>query len=167
MISESINKELDIVGRDKWGNHNPKYSAMENDISYSIAVIHHSGNRGSNKPTEIESKHMVERGWDNVGYHYLITREGTIYEGTKLGFKGIHVGGANTGKIGVLIMGDYHHQFWDIDDDLSKTQLAAAITLLSTLKSRLEISELGGHRDYGKTDCPGDELYSELDNIRK
>jgi len=141
---------------------------MELDLTYSAIVIHHSGDNGSNKPVEIERKHMIDKNWNNVGYHYLITREGTIYEGTKLGYKGIHVGGANTGKVGILIMGDYHHQIWDFDDDLSNTQLAVANNLIIGLKKRLSITELGGHRDYGTTAtvCPGNILYEKLDDLR-
>ncbi|EPX59055.1 putative N-acetylmuramoyl-L-alanine amidase [Cystobacter fuscus DSM 2262] len=112
---------------------------------------------------------MEDRGWDDVGYHYLVHPKGTIYEGRDLRYKGSHVEGANTSKVGILMMGDFDHNWWDFDDDdLSKTQLDAASKLILTLKTEFPtLRLLGGHRDYKKTtECPGEVMYKHLKAFR-
>jgi hypothetical protein len=71
--------------------------------------------------TEIERKHMSEKNWDDVGYHFMIQPNGKIYEGRYLTFKGSHLKAANAGKIDILVMGDFQYQWWDFDDDPSKS----------------------------------------------
>ncbi len=151
-----------------WGKRTPNYTTMEYDWDYTTVAIHHSGNNGEKNPVEIETKHMVTRGWDDVGYHYLIPPNGDIYEGRYLAYKGSHVEKANTGKIGILIMGDFEHQIWDFDDDPTAAQLNSAVALIDTLKSHFKLDKLGGHKDYkAGTECPGGELYGKIPDLRK
>lgn len=156
-----------IVRRDDWGAQTPHYEDMEEDWDYTTVVLHHSGNSGETDPTEIEDKHINDRGWSDVGYHFMVGPNGSIYEGRNLRYKGAHVRGANTGKIGILVMGDFQHQWWDDDDDPTQSQIDNTVSLIRTLKSKFPaIGELGGHRDYVETDCPGDELYRRLGDLR-
>jgi hypothetical protein len=158
-----------IIRRAAWGARTPNYSAMAEDWDYTTVVIHHSGDSGTKDPREIQRKHMDEKGYDDVGYHYMVHPTGRIYEGRYLTFKGSHVEHANTGKIGILIMGDFEHQAWDFDDDdLTPAQLTAAEALIRTLKAELgTVSKLGGHRDYKPTtECPGNALYPRLGALR-
>lgn len=157
-----------IVRRAAWGQKTPKYLSMDEDWDYDTIVIHHSGNSGAKVPAEIEKKHMSDQNWDDVGYHFLIQPNGAIHEGRYLTFKGSHVEKANTKKIGILIMGDFEHQWWDFDDDPTTKQLSAAESLIKTLKSAFPtVTKLGGHRDYKPgTECPGGELYKKLPGMR-
>ncbi|MDZ7622447.1 MAG: peptidoglycan recognition family protein [Candidatus Competibacteraceae bacterium] len=154
--------------RAAWGQKTPKYLSMDEDWDYDTIVIHHSGNSGAKVPAEIEKKHMSDQNWDDVGYHFLIQPNGAIHEGRYLTFKGSHVEKANTKKIGILIMGDFEHQWWDFDDDPTTKQLSAAESLIKTLKSAFPtVTKLGGHRDYKPgTECPGGELYKKLPGMR-
>lgn len=162
-------KKLDIESREDWGQVTPKYSDMENDWHYDTIVIHHSGDSGYKTPREIERLHMDERSWDDVGYHFMVGPEGNFYEGRSLIYKGSHVGGANGRKIGILVMGDFHPQWWDFDDDeLGEKQKAAVVTLIQGLKNLFpHVDKLGGHRDFKKSECPGDTLYAQLPYLRK
>lgn len=45
------------------------------------------------------------KGWGGLGYHYVIGRDGTIYGGRPVVMKGAHVGGENTGNVGVMCIG--------------------------------------------------------------
>jgi len=157
-----------VQRRRVWGSKTPSYTAMDEDWDYTTVVIHHSGNSGEKEPKEIERKHMDENGWDDVGYHYLIKPDGTIFEGRHLAYKGSHVEKANSQKIGILIMGDFEHQWWDGDDDPTATQISAAEALIKTLKSEIgTVTKLGGHRDYKPgTECPGGEMYGRLGGFR-
>jgi hypothetical protein len=158
-----------ISRRSSWGKKTPRYAAMDEDWDYEYVVLHHSGNSGERDPIEVETKHMVDRGWDDVGYHYMITPSGSVFEGCYLTLKGSHVEKANSRKIGILMMGDFEHQWWDAKDDKPfAAQIAAAESLIQTLKKKFStLSRLGGHRDYKPgTVCPGAELYKLLPAIR-
>lgn len=113
---------------------------------------------------------MVKNGWDDVGYHYLIHPNGKIYEGRKIYHKGSHVAGANTGKIGILLLGDYDEQWWDFDDSLSKAHVANANNLIKTLKKEFgTVTKLGGHKEYlpGKNySCPGNLIMAKIGKMR-
>ena len=45
------------------------------------------------------------KSWGGLGYHYVITRKGNIILGRPVALKGAHVGGWNTGNVGVMMMG--------------------------------------------------------------
>lgn len=165
-----INQRHRIIERSKWGAKNPKVNSLVSDWDYTAVVLHHSGNSGEKNPKEIELIHMVRNSWDDVGYHYLIHPDGTIYEGRKIYHKGSHVSGANTGKIGILLMGDYNEQWWDFDDTLSKSHISATNALVKTLISAFPtIRKLGGHKEFlpGKNyTCPGNLIMDKLDKMR-
>ncbi|WP_444930659.1 N-acetylmuramoyl-L-alanine amidase [Microbulbifer sp. SSSA002] len=156
----------------QWGVKHPKTDELEDDWDHVAVVMHHSGNRGEKDPKKIESRHMISNSWSDVGYHYLIHPDGKIYEGRKIYHKGAHVAGANTGKIGILLMGDYNEQIWDLfDDSLSGKHISVANDLIKTLICNFPcIRTLGGHKEFlpGKGySCPGNLIMGELDTMRK
>jgi len=92
-----------------------------NGVTYSYLpveeiVIHHTAgkfttdfNESKKELQRIYFLHTVQRGWQDIGYHYLIDGAGRIYEGT-LGGKyanGAHTYWHNNGTIGIALMGDF------------------------------------------------------------
>lgn len=187
-LSQKILNSANIVRRNIWSkinmnNYNiinpklinPKRSKLEFDCNYHTIVIHNSGNKLSTKVNEVEKLHIVENNWEDIGYHYIIGRkengESNIYEGRPLIFKGSHAGGLNSGKLGVLVEGDFEHQWWDFDDDVEPEQLKLLEKLIGVLiKNIPTIKNLVGHSDViGKSaedTCPGEELYKYLPKLR-
>jgi hypothetical protein len=168
-IQERIINTNQIIRRSIWGNLTPKYKKLVLDWNYTAIGIHHSGNRGLKNPVEIEAFHINEHRWDDVGYHYLIHPDGTIYEGREILYKGAHIARQNTGKIGILMLGDYDEQWWDYDDNFTKEHLSKLKCLISTLKSLFPINKLGGHREFIARDsgCPGNLLMNVMEELRK
>jgi hypothetical protein len=166
--ADRIATELQVVRRKVWGKKKPDHLKMVGDWDYTDIVIHHSGNSGEKDPSQIESKHIDEKKWEDVGYHYLVRPDGAIYEGRHLALKGSHVENQNTRKLGILVMGDFESNWWDSDDSVTAGQRNSVRKLITTLKREFPtIGTLGGHRDYKKTECPGDLLYGELGGLRK
>ena len=62
-------------------------------------VVHHSALPGTQGPLEIQALHMGQRGYSDIGYHFLIDPDGTLYEGRPLNMRGAHVEGYNTGSV--------------------------------------------------------------------
>lgn len=168
-LMDGFLKANSIITRDEWGALTSKIAndAKNLDWNYTTLVLHHSGPRGETDPKAIQKKHIVERGWDDVGYHFMIRPDGTIYEGRRLYYKGAHVESSNTGKLGVLVMGNFHWP-WPLGREPTKSQLDTVNRFVPILvKLFPSIGKLGGHRDYGNTECPGDKFYPMLPGIRK
>lgn len=103
--------------------------------------------------------HRHIRGWNDVGYHYLIDWEGRILEGRPLDRLGAHVERHNTGSVGIVLMGDFSRQ------KPTAQQLAAAKALLRWLSWELKLSpkHIAGHHHMKFTACPGKNLNDPWD----
>jgi len=166
---DMIINEHQIIRHHTWGLCVPKYQNLVLDWDYTTIAIHHSGDRGRKDPVAIEKLHIQKHHWDDVGYHYLIHPDGTIYEGREIVYKGCHIKQQNTGKIGILMLGDYDKQIWDFDDELTGEHLAKLKGLITTLTTVFPIKTLGGHREFISQDkgCPGNLLINVMANLRK
>lgn len=129
---------------------------------YNQIVIHHEGNSQTYDPVQVKKKHMMNNGWHDIGYHFIIGPDGTIYEGRDINVRGAHVEGGNTGKVGVLLLGDFEpgREFWiftlpDRDDHPTNSQLNSTIKLIRWLDYNYGIDSVVGHGDLNVTECPG------------
>lgn len=124
-------------------------------------VIHHSALPLSDGPLEIQDLHMRERGFADIGYHYVIDDSGQLFEGRDTSVRGAHTSGHNTGAIGVVLLGNFE------EIQPTNRQLAKLETLLKCLVQRYPIRRLAGHRDFnpGVTLCPGANLAPLLPGI--
>jgi hypothetical protein len=130
-----------------------EYSAPLADWLDSI-IIHHTALAFPEGPRTIQSTHQAVRGFADISYHFLIDSLGTLFEGRSLNVRGAHTGGANTGSIGIALIGNYE------DCPPLRRPLDTLITLARTLIADYTITHLAGHRDFqpGETQCPGDNL---------
>ncbi len=106
---------------------------------------------------QVLHKHI--RGWNDVGYHYLIDWEGRILEGRPLDRLGAHVERHNTGSVGIVLMGDFSKQ------RPAEKQLASLKALLRRLAWELKLSpkHIAGHHHMKSTACPGKNLNDPWD----
>ena len=160
-----------IHSRSSWGARNSKIPDKPEsyDWDYEVVVIHHSGMSGDTSPTSVQSKHLDRNGWDDVGYHFMVGPGGQVYEGRRLFYKGSHTEGANTGKVGILVMGNFEKAWLGLFGGTpAPLQVQAAKTLVRALKALFPtLRKLGGHKDFKvRTECPGNELYALLGDIR-
>jgi hypothetical protein len=131
--------------------------------SYQTLVIHHSAFYEQDGPStmlEIQRLHRDDRGWADVGYHFMVDRDGTIYEGRDLTVRGVHVQGYNTGSIGVCLLGDFRVAM------PTDAQLDAMYALNDWIVYRTGVTYLAGHGDFNDfTECPGATLSAQLPQI--
>lgn len=127
---------------------------------YSKVTCHHDNGEISPNATFEEALriikshqdfHQLTKGWQDIGYHFIITPSGEIVTGRPLELKGAHVGPANHGNVGVLVMGQLHLV------RPTDAQLAAFKHLYAWLCWRLDLDTncLKGHNFYVNTQCPG------------
>lgn len=108
------------------------------------------------KREEIKRWHK-QRGWRDIGYHYLIDRDGTTTHGRPLEQTGAHVKGHNTGTIGICLIGGHgsseHDDFYE---NFTPAQDRALRAMLNDLQRRFpSITKITGHNQYAAKACPG------------
>ena len=82
---------------------------------------------------------------------------------------GAHVGGANTGNIGVCLLGCYHPPEVSCFQTITPESRQSIVEIFSWVSDTYGQSPaiLLGHRDYfGTTACPGDNIWVELPRFR-
>jgi hypothetical protein len=82
---------------------------------------------------------------------------------------GAHVKNQNTGKIGVCLFGCFHPSEPNCSDLPRRKALVGATSLIAFLCKSYGVSveNILAHRDFLSTACPGDELYSRMQTIRR
>jgi uncharacterized protein with LGFP repeats len=108
-----------IVSRKGWGaveslrRASPDYSS-----TVKAAVIHHTVQTNRYAPSESAALvradylyHVRSRGWNDIGYNFLVDRYGRVFEGRYGGITravlGAHAGGFNTYTTGVALLGTF------------------------------------------------------------
>ena len=98
--------------------------------------------------------HVQGNGWRDIGYHYVIYRDGTIHLGRPLDQTGAHTSGHNTSTIGIVYVGGCAADGKTPKDTRTPAQKEALRTLCKVLCDTLGITKISGHRDYAVKACP-------------
>ena len=164
-----------IISRVEWGAEEPK-SGYSYHPYFDKLTLHHAAccsaddlEEGKDQVYWIQNFHQNGRGWKDIGYHFLVDRIGNIYQGRPETVIGAHVGGANTGNIGVCLLGCYHPPENNCSQEITPESRQSIVELFSWVSNTYGQSPtlLLGHRDYfGNTACPGDNIWIELPRYR-
>lgn len=111
----------------------------------------------SAKVAEIRRWHTKDRGWSDIGYHYIIDRDGAVAVGRPMSKDGAHVQGRNKGTVGICLIGGHGSDPTDkFADHYTAEQEEALRKLLDELQSKYPtITKVSGHNDYAAKACPG------------
>ncbi|HWO20106.1 MAG TPA: N-acetylmuramoyl-L-alanine amidase [Kofleriaceae bacterium] len=158
---------VDVHLRGEWGARPANCSSSLGTV-YRMA-IHHTETPTNDSMTpqarlrQIQSYHMDVKGWCDIGYHYLVSRDGRVWEGRPDTQLGSHAGGANTGNIGISIMGQHEAT------PVTQAQVDVIAGLVRGLATAhgvpMDRTRIKGHREYKSTSCPGDALFAQLGGI--
>lgn len=177
-----------ITSRSSWGARPPKASPTIAP-GLKMGFVHHTVNANDYRSADvpgmlrgIQAYHMDVNGWDDIGYNFLVDRAGQIWEGRAGGVDrnvvGAHVGGFNTGSVGVAVIGDYRSAEPTSASLGAVGQLlgwrlaragvdpSASTTMTSPSGRSLHLRTISGHRDAAPTECPGQQLYDDLSLVR-
>lgn len=154
---------------------------LEYPEKISKIIVHHTATTSNlNDPKQairnIYYYHGITRGWGDIGYNYIIDKNGNIYEG-RYGGDGVvggHAAKYNVGSIGIAVLGNYQ------ENQVPESVTASLTNLIRVKAAKYGIDPEGssmfrgemlknviGHRDVGATACPGENLYALLPAIRK
>ena len=175
----------EYVDRVKWGaSLNLTNSAPRTPTTVTHLIVHHSA--GQNTANDFAAVvrsyyilHTQTNGWTDIGYNWLIDRNGVLYQGRafdvngSIDVVGAHLGGGNTNTMGVCLIGDF----------TSTQPTTGALTQLRNVlawkanERKIDVRTrqphtlgnlftISGHRDGVATECPGNAFYPRLPEIR-
>ncbi len=91
-----------IIKRSEWDPTPPKRCCASYDQPIKKVlkwiVVHHSDFTDAPGPLAIKEYHLQVSGFSDIGYHFVIAADGTIYEGRSLQLMGSHAGITVEGK---------------------------------------------------------------------
>lgn len=105
-----------------------------------------------------------ERGFDGIGYHYLIGLDGTVHAGRGIERAGAHCLGRNARSIGVCYVGGLDADMKPCDTR-TPAQRRALVELLTRLRRQFPGAVIRGHRDFAAKDCPCFDATKEYANL--
>lgn len=108
-------------------------------ISHIIIHCSASQNGDARVTRDVIDRWHRERGWNGIGYHYVIEVDGTRAQGRPESVIGAHVEGQNANSIGVCMVGT---------DRFSRAQWDELAVLVADLAARYPDADIKGHRDY-------------------
>ncbi|GGC64737.1 N-acetylmuramoyl-L-alanine amidase [Hoyosella rhizosphaerae] len=187
-----------VVTRAQWGaNENIRCRQPRENGGLGAVVVHHTA--GNNNYTQDQSAQIVRGiyayhaqtlGWCDVGYHGLVDKFGTIFEGRFGGMErdlqGAHTGGFNINTAGYAMLGHYNNVTppraqlesiaklagWRLAlEDLSPTGSSTHYSEGTSFTwipqgQPIRLTNIFAHRDVGYTDCPGHLGYQQMNLIR-
>lgn len=126
-------------------------------------VVHHSASdpRTTNVET-IRRWHVVDNGWEGIGYHWICTADGHVHSTRPLTKQGAHAKLANADSWGVCVVGDNTKP----GREWNAAQEAALLDLIEAVEKLVPGIEVLGHRDTGQaTECPGRDIRAWLKGV--
>jgi flagellar hook assembly protein FlgD len=186
-----------IIRRRQWGANE---SIVRGSPSYApavrLAIVHHTAGTNSYTAAQaaaivrgIQRYHVLGNGWDDIGYNFLVSKQGQIFEGRAGGVHrtviGAHARGFNTGSTGVALLGTYSGVAlpsagraalnrllaWRLDvahvDPRSVVRVESLGNERFPAGRLVRLRAISGHRDTGSTSCPGSTLYGSLGAIAR
>tara|TARA_R110000850_G_scaffold18357_1_gene55827 strand:+ start:268 stop:699 length:432 start_codon:yes stop_codon:yes gene_type:complete len=116
---------------------------------------------------EVRRWHL-KRGWRDIGYHFLIQRNGRVDEGRPIEQSGAHTKGHNWDSIGVAYVGGVEDERqngkWIAKDTRTPEQKDSLVDLLCQLKDSYG-GTIYGHNNYSSKSCPCFDAKLEYENI--
>lgn len=107
----------------------------------------------------------LQRGFSDIGYHYVIHLDGTISKGRDESVVGAHCTGHNTYSIGVCYVGGCKADGKTPKDTRTSAQKQALLDLLKELKGKYKGASIHSHKDYANKACPSFDATKEYANI--
>ena len=185
-----------IVTRAAWGaDESIVKEAPEYTDDVQVLFVHHTADSNGYSCSDsarivrgIEAYHVRSKGWNDIGYNFLVDKCGKLYEGRRGGetrpVLGAHTLGFNGHSAAIAVIGNYDAVPVSATVKNVIAQVAAyklgmygslatgTATLISSGSDRyasgraVTLNRISGHRDTGRTECPGNTLYAQLPSIR-
>ena len=103
---------------------------------------------------KIREWHVKDNGWDDVGYHHIITRDGTLEPARPEEMQGAHAPAANYRSVAICMIGGSNSN-GDWENNFLDPQWVTLKALLLNLIEKYEIKKIIGHYQVDdRKECP-------------
>lgn len=125
-----------------------------------------SNKSSEEKVREVRDWHVSGNKWSDIGYHFLIDRDGTVVEGRPIERAGAHAKGHNATSIGISLFGGHGSSSTDrFEDHFTPEQNAALRNLIQRLEVQYpSIRKIIGHNEVSAKACPGFQVKPWLEH---
>jgi N-acetyl-anhydromuramyl-L-alanine amidase AmpD len=103
---------------------------------------------------EIRDWHVNGNHWRDIGYHWVIRRDGTVEKGRPEYQVGAHCLNHNANSIGVCMVGGTKKDVRIPEDNFTEAQFASLAKLVKELLARYPGVTIHGHCEYAAKACP-------------
>ena len=118
------------------------------------------------KLAEVRRWHVKERGWSDIGYHFIVFRDGRVLEGRPVAKAGAHTKGRNANSIGIALEGGKGHNRTEPFSAVYTVKQGKALArLISKMNDEYGVVELSPHNKYSSKECPAFDFYAWLDDL--
>lgn len=100
---------------------------------------------------QIREWHLA-RGWQDIGYHYCIYRDGSVHKGRDLDVIGSHTKGQNKNSIGICYIGGLVNG--EPEDTMTALQEISFLELVFSLRRVFGWLDVHGHNEFAAKPCP-------------
>jgi len=107
----------------------------------------------------------LDRGWSDIGYHYLVYLDGTVHEGRPIEIQGAHTKGQNKNSIGIAYVGGIDKDTFKPKDTRTDEQKEALVDMLEFFKITHPEITIHGHNEFASKSCPCFDAKTEYENI--
>lgn len=151
-----------IVGADTLS----KLNLLVNKRNIKELIVHCSATPEGKDFTvsQIREWHL-QRGFSDIGYHYVIYRDGSIHIGRDESVIGAHCTSHNTNSIGVCYIGGCASDGKTPKDTRTTEQKQSLVKLLKELKTKYPQASIHGHRDFANKACPSFDATKEYSSL--
>lgn len=143
-----------------------EYVEPTSSRSINEVVLHHSWSptsaqyKGASTWQGIRSYHINSRGWSDIGYHFGVAPDNTLWALRHYGRSGAHVLNRNAHSIGVCVIGNY-----DVEDPSGIMDTTAQLFRIICDRFKLSPSAIRFHREFQNKTCPGARF--KINDFRK
>lgn len=102
---------------------------------------------------DIDKWHKAN-GWQGIGYHYVVYRDGSVHNGRDLAVAGAHTSGYNKNSIGVCYIGGVAADGKTPKDTRTPAQRRALRVLVEQLQKQFPQATIHGHYEFAAKACP-------------
>lgn len=127
-----------------------------NEIILHCAATH----EGQNYTVEDITQWHKARGWDTIGYHYVIYIDGSLHNGRDINKPGAHTEGHNANSVGICYVGGLEANSMTPKDTRTPAQKETLLTTVHTLLNQynLSIDNVKCHNQYASKACPSFQI---------
>lgn len=151
-----------IVGTNTWA----KILGTTNKRNIKELIVHCSATPEGKDFTVADIKRWhLARGFSDIGYHYVIYRDGSIHIGRDESISGAHCTNHNSISIGICYIGGCASDGKTPKDTRTPQQKASLVQLLKTLKAKYPKAKIYPHYKFAAKACPSFNAEEEYKNI--